>query len=39
MEQLRRRRYNKRYHMTLDEGVRKKKRNKEFRNRKKWRLF
>jgi hypothetical protein len=33
------RRYNHRYHMTLEEGVRKKKNQKEFKNRKRWRLF
>jgi hypothetical protein len=39
VEQLRRRRYNQKYHRTLEEGVTKKKNQKEFRNRKRWRLF
>ncbi len=34
MEQLKMRRYNQRYHRTLKEGVRKKKNQKKFRNRK-----
>jgi hypothetical protein len=33
------RRYNHRYHMTLEEGVKKKKNQREFENRKRWRLF
>jgi hypothetical protein len=33
VEQFKRRRYIKRYHMTLEEGVRKKKNQKEFMNR------
>jgi hypothetical protein len=39
VEQLRRRRYNHRYHKTLEEGVRKKKNQREFRNKKRSRLF
>jgi hypothetical protein len=39
MEHLRKRRYNKKYHMTLEEGVMKKNNKKKFRNRKRWRLF
>jgi len=38
VEQLRRR-YNQRYHRTLKEGVMKKKNQREFKNRKRWRLF
>jgi hypothetical protein len=38
VEQLKRT-YNQRYHMTLEEGVRKKKNQREFKNRKWWRLF
>jgi len=37
VEQLRNR-YNQRYHNTLKEGVRKKKNQREFRNRKRWKL-
>jgi hypothetical protein len=32
-------RYNQRYHKTLNEGVRRKKNHREFRNKKRWRLF
>jgi hypothetical protein len=39
VEQLRRRSYNKENHRTLDEGVKKKKNHKEFKNKKRWRLF
>jgi hypothetical protein len=39
VEQLRRRRYNKKNHMTLDEGVKKKKNHREFKNKKRWKLF
>jgi len=39
MEELGRRRYNHRNHRTLEEGVKKKKNHKEFRNGKSWRLF
>jgi hypothetical protein len=39
LEQLRRRRYKQRYHKTLEEGVKKKKNQREFRNKKRWRLF
>jgi hypothetical protein len=38
VEQLRRR-YSQRYHRTSREGVRKKKNQREFKNRKRWRLF
>jgi hypothetical protein len=34
-----RKRYNQRYHKTLEEGVRKKKNHKKFRNKKSWRLL
>jgi hypothetical protein len=34
VEQLKRRRYKQRYHRTLEEGVRKKKNHREFRNMK-----
>jgi hypothetical protein len=34
-----RRRYNQRNHMTLKEGVKKRKNHKECRNKKRWRLF
>ncbi len=33
VEQLKRRRYKQRYHRTLEEGVRKKKNQREFRNK------
>jgi hypothetical protein len=39
VEQLRRRRYIHRYHRTLEEGIRKKKNQREFKNKKRWRLF
>jgi hypothetical protein len=39
VEQLKRRRYNQRYHKTLEERVKKNKNQREFRNRKRWRLF
>jgi hypothetical protein len=39
VEQLRRRRYNKKNHRTLDEGVKKKENHREFKNKKRWRLF
>jgi hypothetical protein len=39
VEQLKRRRYSQRYHKTLEEGVKKKKNQREFKNRKRWRLF
>jgi hypothetical protein len=38
-EQFKRRRYNQRYCMTLEEGVMKKKNQREFKNKKRWRLF
>ncbi len=38
-QQLKRRRYSQRYHKTLEEGVRKKNNQREFKNRKRWRLF
>jgi hypothetical protein len=34
-----RKRYNQRYHKTLEDGVKKKKHHIEFKNKKKWRLF
>jgi hypothetical protein len=34
-----RKRYNQRYHKTLEEGVRKKKNHKKFRNKKRWKLL
>jgi len=39
MEQLMKRKYNQKYHWTLEEGVKKKKNHKEFRNMKRWKLF
>jgi hypothetical protein len=39
VEQFRRRRYSQRYHMTLEEGIKKKKNQREFKNKKRWRLF
>jgi hypothetical protein len=39
VEQLRRRKYSQKYHKTLKERVRKKKNQKEFRNKKRWKLF
>jgi hypothetical protein len=33
------RRYNQRYHTTLEEGVKKKKNQREFMNNKRWKLF
>jgi hypothetical protein len=39
VEQLKRRRYNQIYHKILEEGIRKKKNQREVKNRKRWRLF
>jgi hypothetical protein len=39
VEQLRRRRYSQRYHKTLEEGVKKKEDQREFKDRKSWKLF
>jgi hypothetical protein len=39
VEQLKKRRYNQRYCMTLEEGVKKKKNQRQFKNKKRWRLF
>jgi hypothetical protein len=39
VEQLKRRRYSYRNHRTLKEGVRKKQSHREFKNKKRWRLF
>jgi hypothetical protein len=39
VKQLGKRRYSQRYHKTLEEGVRKKKNQREFNNRKRWKLF
>jgi hypothetical protein len=38
VEQFKRRRYNQRYHMTLEGGIMKKKNQKVFRNKKRWRF-
>ncbi len=39
VEQFKRRRYSQKYHRTLEEGIKKKKNQREFRNRNMWRLF
>jgi hypothetical protein len=39
VEQLRRRRYSEKYQRTLEERVKTKTNQREFRNRKRWRLF
>jgi len=39
VEQLKKRRYNQKNHKTLEEGVRRKKNPKQFKNKKRWRLF
>jgi len=39
VQQLMRRKYSHRNHRTLEEGVKKKKNHKKFKNMKRWRLF
>jgi hypothetical protein len=39
MEQLRKSRYNQKYHKILEEGVKKKNNQREFKNMKRWRFF
>jgi hypothetical protein len=39
VEQFRRRRYKQKNHRTLEEGVRKRKNHREFKNKDKWKLF
>jgi hypothetical protein len=39
VEQLKGRRYDQKYHKTLKKGVRKKKNQREFKKKKRWKLF